>query len=358
MRRAAVYSPYLDTLGGGEKYMMTIVQVLLQNNFDVDVLLDKNLATIGGDFFKKKLSERFDLNLSKAKFVEAPIGAGSTFLSRTIFLRKFDLLFCLTDGSVFIPGAKKNILHIQSPIIGEPSKSIWGKIKLKFWNLIIYNSKFTKENSEKNWDISSRVIYPPVNVEKFKPLKKSNYILSVGRFFGYLKDKKHEVLIKTFIDLYKQNKIKDWSLHLVGSESKGDEEYLDQLKNLAKGYPVYFYPNLNYEKLIDLYGKSKIYWHASGYKEDDPTKMEHFGISTVEAMAGGSVPVVIGKGGQVEIVESGNCGFLWESLEELKDLTLKLINDQSMQDKMAKNAIIRAQNFSRSKFEESILKLS
>src|SRR3989344_9586282 len=112
--RVAVYSPYLDTLGGGEKYMMSIVQVLLQNNCDVSVLLDKNLDKIGEEYLKDELSKRFNLNLSKAMFIPAPIGAGSNFYSRLLFLKKFDLLFYLTDGSIFIPTAKKSILHIQS----------------------------------------------------------------------------------------------------------------------------------------------------------------------------------------------------------------------------------------------------
>ena len=56
------------------------------------------------------------------------------------------------------------------------------------WNLIIYNSYFTKQYSQKYWPIKSEVIYPPVDVERIKPKEKKKYILSVGRFFGFLKD--------------------------------------------------------------------------------------------------------------------------------------------------------------------------
>lgn len=351
--KAALYSPYLDTLGGGERYMMSLALVLSQNNFNVDVLLDKNLQLIGSDYLKSELSKRFDLNLTKINFLKAPIGTDSNFFYRLFFLKKYNVLFYLTDGSIFLPTAKKNILHIQSPIVGEPSKSLWGKIKLKFWTLIIYNSKFTKDYSIKNWPLRSVIVYPPIDVSKIKPLKKKKYILSVGRFFGYLKDKKYEVLIKAFKNLY-LNGLKDWSLHLVGSAGEGDKIYLDQLRNSAKGLPINFYPNLGYDELIRLYGESSIYWHASGFMEDDPTKMEHFGISTVEAMSAGVVPVVIGKGGQKEIIEDGKSGFLWNSLEELKENTTKLIRDDNLRKDMSLESKERARLFSKEEFENKI----
>lgn len=356
--RVAIYSPYLDTFGGGERYMMTIAETLSANNFDVEILLDKNLSSIGAEYLKSQLSNRFALVLNKVRFVKAPIGKGSDSFLRTFFLRKFDLLFYLTDGSIFIPSSKRNILHIQSPLIGQPAKSMWGRIKLKNWDLIIYNSEFTRINSLNSWPLNSQVIYPPVETDKIKPLKKKNYILSVGRFFGYLKDKKHGIMIQAFIDLLKSKKISGWSLHLAGAASKGDEPYLKELEKLAKGYPIHFYPNLGYEKLIKLYGQSSVYWHAAGYGENDPTKMEHFGISTVEAMAAGCIPVVIGKGGQVEIVEDKVSGYLWNSVDELKELTVQLVSDDSLRKKISTQAVNQSSNFSKENFVSKILKVT
>lgn len=353
--KIAIYSPYLDTLGGGEKYMMTIAETFYQQ--EVDVLLDENLDSIGGDYLKKELSKRFDLNLETTRFIKAPVGEWSNSFSRLFFLKKYDLLFYLTDGSIFIPFAKRNILHVQSPLFGQPAKGRWGKIKLKRWDLIIYNSHFTQKHSENNWPLKSQVIYPPVDVDKIKPLKKKKYILSVGRFFGFLKDKKHQLLIKSFRNLQEDVRAKDWSLHLVGSASEGDKNYLEDLKKEAGGLDINFYPNLSYDELVKLYGLSSIYWHAAGYGEDDPTKMEHFGISTVEAMAAGCVPVVIGKGGQKEIVEDGESGYLWQTEDELSNLTLRLITDANIFKKTSRQAIKRAKNFSKEKFERQILSL-
>ena len=52
-------------------------------------------------------------------------------------------------------------------------------------------------------------------------------------------------------------------------------------------------------------------------------------------MAAGCVPVVINKGGQPEIVEHGVSGFVWETLDELRDYTTRLIHDDALRAKMA-----------------------
>lgn len=354
--KIAIYSPYLDTFGGGEKYMMTIAEVLSQDN-EVEVLLDRNLEDLGADYLKRELSQRFDLNLDKTNFIKSSLGRDSNILQRTYFLRRYDLLFYLTDGSIFYPSAKRNILHIQSPLIGQPAKSTWGKLKLKGWNLIIYNSNFTRKHSERNWPIKSEVIYPPVDVSKIKPLEKKKYILSVGRFFGYLKSKKHEILIKVFRELYETGQLKDWKLFLAGAASDGDEIYLNELKKMSQELPINFYPNIGYDDLVILYGHASLYWHAAGFGEEDPSKMEHFGISTVEAMAGGCVPIVVASGGQTEIVDSGKTGFLWNSIKDLKEFTILLVKDRNLMGKLSQKASSASQRFSKIRFEEKIKNL-
>lgn len=351
--KIAVYSPYLDTFGGGERYMLTIAEYFSRNN-QVDLLFGSHLTEKFGPNFKQSLANQFNLNLLKVNIKLAPIGEESSSLKRLNFLRSYDVLFYLTDGSIFYSTAKKNILHIQTPILNPKLKSIRNKIKLRSWDLIIYNSQFTKKNAGDFWPIKSLVIYPPVNIEEIKPLRKRNYILSVGRFFGFLKMKKHEVMIKAFSELIKNNNLKDWSLHLVGSIQEGDLEYLEELKRLAKNLPIHFYPNLSFAKLVELYGESSVYWHAMGLSETDPTKMEHFGITVVEAMAGGCIPVVVKKGGLTEIVEEDKSGLFWEKEEELVAKTVALINDSKRMQQLLKNSIIRSKEFSKERFISSI----
>lgn len=352
--RIGIYSPYLDTAGGGEKYILTIAEVL-SADYQVEVFLDSNLEKVGAETIKVKTAKLHGLDLSKVVFIKAPFNKGD-FFRRLSFLKNYDVLFFLTDGSIFYSTVKKSYIHFQVPFENK-NQGIWQKIKLSSWTRAVYNSHFTKDIVEESWPIKGVVVYPPVNVSLFKPLKKKQQIVSVGRFFGYLKSKKQELLIEQFKKLVDEYGLKDWSLHLVGAALDGDKPYLEELKQLGKGYKIYFYPNATLDELKELYGESSIYWHAAGYGDDDPKHWEHFGITTVEAMSAGVIPVVINKGGQKEIVENGLSGYLWGTLDEMLDQTDQLIKNPTKMSTISKAVIVRSKLFSKDKFSDKIKEL-
>ena len=47
-KRVAIYDPYLDTLGGGERYCLTVAEILLKKGYLVDLFWsgDKDLIEI------------------------------------------------------------------------------------------------------------------------------------------------------------------------------------------------------------------------------------------------------------------------------------------------------------------------
>lgn len=353
--KVGIYTPYLDSFGGGERYVLTVAEVL-SSDYDVDLLLDAHQLTLDPANLKDKLGKHLNLDLSKVHLIESPLGKNGNFLKKTFFLKNYDLLFYVTDGSIFYSTAKKNLIHFQVPFKNKSAKNLWGKFKLSSWDLAVCNSKFTEKVINEEWPIKTDVVYPPVAVEKIKPLKKKQQILTVGRFNSFLKSKNHELMLEVFRDLFKSGKIKGWNFHLAGSV-EGDESYIDELKKLAEDLPVVFHPHIPYDQLLTLYGEASIYWHAMGFAEVDPAKMEHFGITTVEAMAGGCVPVVINKGGQVEIVENRQSGFLWNDLEEMKKYTLELINDPQLMQDISNKAMKRSEIFSKESFGKKIKEL-
>lgn len=344
--KIAIYNPYLDTVGGGEKYMMTIAEFFSEKE-QVDILLDKNLSSKDTKELLKKIELIHGLNLSRVTTVKAPIGEGSSFIKRLFFLKKYDYIFYMTDGSIFLSTAKKSVLHFQLPIEFYGRSSLWNNLKLNSWKKVIYNSNFTKGYIEKSWPIKGVVVYPPVDVDNFKPLKKKKQILSVGRFTV---SKKHQLIIKVFKELVKDNNLKGLSLHLAGGTLTGEPVDIDKLKKEAEGYPVYFYPDVSLDGLKKLLGESLIYWHAQGFEENNPIRQEHFGISTVEAMASGCIPIVVGVGGQTEIVNEGESGFLWNSLDEWKEKTMVVLKDNNLQLSIAKEAKLRSNLFSKENF--------
>lgn len=223
---------------------------------------------------------------------------------------------------------------------------------------ICANSHFTSYWIKRFWGKDSKLFQPPVEVEAFKPLPKRNIILSVGRFFVGGHNKKHIPMIRAFKKLLKGG-LRGWELHLAGGTvpEKRHLDYLQRVKKEASGYPIYIHTDANFAELTKLYGQAKIYWHACGYGENverNPMRFEHFGITTVEAMAAGCVPVVINKAGQVETVRHGEDGFLWNSLDELQRYTMRLIEDEALWQKMSQTAMEHSRQFGREAFAEKL----
>lgn len=346
--KCGFYSPYLDTFGGGERYMLTLASHLSQKH-QVDVFWD-DLS------IKAPLARFLKIDLTKTYFVKNIFDEPSS--SRIFKTLGYNLIFVLSDGSVPLSFASTNILHFQVPF--RFSKiSLISRIKLKKYNYVVVNSQFTKRFIDTSFGVNSLVIYPPVDVSSIKPKEKEKIILSVGRFSPHqLHPKKQEILIDVFKELNK--KAKNWRLYLAGQAKKKDHRYLRKIKKLTRGHAIKIIENLPNEKLRNLYAKSSIYWHATGFGEDEekhPERMEHFGISTVEASAAGAVPIVINKGGQKEIVENNKTGLLWSTKTQLYEQTLKLINDQEKMKTLSQNAVKNSKRFSIEKFTREYEKI-
>jgi glycosyltransferase involved in cell wall biosynthesis len=142
--------------------------------------------------------------------------------------------------------------------------------------------------------------------------------------------------------------------------SEREASYWDSLQELASAEQVHLWPNAGFEQVRRVYEEGSIFWHAAGYGEDpeaNPGGLEHFGIATVEAMAAGCVPVVINQGGQPELVQHGVNGFVWDTLDELKDYTRQLIHDGSLRQRMAQAAREHARSFRRERFVQRFREL-
>ncbi len=348
--KIGIFDPYLDDLGGGEKYMMTIAQVLSQKN-DVDVFWD-NKSDLDG------LLKRFSLNLSKVKIVPNIFSPKFSTLQRFLVSKKYDRIIILSDGSIPLVYPRL-LVHIQQPLDRMQSNSLVGKLKVKRVSVFFCNSNYTKSFIDDKFHLKTKILFPPVRI-KSTNTKKENIILHVGRFRtrNVINDdyKKQHVMVSEFKKMVDKG-LKGWKFVLAVSVNEKDIKEFEGMKNFAKNYPVEFLVNKSNDALWDIYGQAKIYWHASGYGEDlkiHPEFAEHFGISTVEAMGAGAVPVVINAGGQREIVKNSVNGFLWDTLEELQIKTLELINNEKLLNDLSKNAKEKAKDFSEEKFSETV----
>lgn len=344
--RIGIFDPYLDDLGGGEKYMMTIAECLSKDNL-VTVFWDRQEDL-------RKVAERFSLDISRIKLKRNIFSPQYPFLKRCLDSLSYDAIVVLSDGSIPFVLSKKLFIHFQQPFpsVSLSLKTIFKKIRVASF---FCNSYFTKSFVDKEFKIDSKVLYPPVNT-KIKGINKENIILHVGRFrvinVRSNDYKKQETMIDTFRKMVDEG-IKDWKLVLAVGLRDDDKFKFADLQKKAKGYPIEFLINLNNDKLGNVYSKAKIYWHATGYGEDlqkYPEKAEHFGISTAEAMGAGAVPVVINAGGQREIVEDGKSGYLWDNLKDFAVKTNNLIKDEKLLKRISIAAIKRSEIFSGDRF--------
>lgn len=346
--KVGIFDPYLDTLGGGERYMMTIAEYLSSQGHQVDVFWkDKEI--------KEKIEKLMSLDVNGIRFYSNGykiFTQKKNLFKRFKICRNYNLFIHLSDGSIPFLFAEKNIIHFQVPFHDVGGKNSLNKIKLRFIDKVICNSQFTKKFIDKEYGVNSVVIYPPVDVEHFKPLKKENIILSVGRFYSPLHAKKQEVIVEVFKKICDQG-FTDWQLVLIGGSSNNRTVYLNQLKRAAENCPIEILVNLPFAKLKQYYGKAKIYWHAAGLgidEDKEPEKVEHFGMAIVEAMAAGCVPVVVGKGGPREIIKNKENGFLWQNKSELEAITIKLIKEKELYRKICQVVVKSSQRFSKKRF--------
>lgn len=345
--KIGISSPYLNTLGGGERYILTAASCLSYDH-NVSILWDDN-------DIKEKAQNRLSINLKKVKIKKDFFYHGKNLIYKYRESKKFDLIVFLSDGSIPLSFAKRNIIHFQMPFTKINGRSLTNLIKLKKINKIICNSQFTKEFIDKEFGVDSEVLYPPVPVNRYKPGRKTKIILSVGRFHPL---KKQEVLIEVFKKI--SRKLRGWKLVLAGGLLEQDREYFNKLIKKSKGLKIEVLPNLDFEQLKVLYGKAKIYWHAAGFTENEnknPRRMEHFGITTVEAMAAGCVPIAFRGGGQKEIINHTDNGFLWETEKDLIKYTIEVVKNTSFRRKIIIQAMENSKQYSVKRYCEQINKI-
>lgn len=326
--RVGIYYPFVAYMGGGERYAFAIAEYLSQKHsvelfaFEIE-RVPEVAAGLGYDFSRVKLhgiENRFNL------------------LKRTLGSAHFDLFFCVSN---YPTPPIASLGHVGILIIQFPTRRKrryfpmiytieW--VRLSSYHRIVLYSQFVARWMAKRRikAIPEYILAPPVDVDMVTDINvKARIILSVGRFFSEGHNKRHKDMIIAFRNLVDDG-LRDWELHLVGSLRPEHEHqrYFEEVQQEACGYPIVIHTDMTSVALGELRRRAAIYWHATGYGTSEanyPEFMEHFGITTVEAMAAGCFPIVIARGAQPELVEHGINGFLWQTLPELQVRTLDYI---------------------------------
>ncbi|KAF8398222.1 hypothetical protein HHK36_017148 [Tetracentron sinense] len=415
-RAVGFFHPYTNDGGGGERVLWCAVKAIQEENPNLDCIIYTGDHDASPESLSGRAVDRFGVellyppqvvHLYKRKWIEEGTYPRFTMFGQSFgsvclsweALSKFTPLFYFdTSGYAFTyPLARmfgcKVICYTHYPTISLDmisrvrerssmynndaliSRSIWlSRCKVIYYtffswiygivgsctHLAMVNSSWTQSHIEKIWRIPERTkrVYPPCDTSGLQVLSlerpvKTPTIISVAQFRP---EKAHTLQLEAFSVAIRKLDAESSrpKLQFVGScRNTADEERLQNLKDkaieLKIDKDVEFYENLVYRDLVRLLGGAIAGIHSM--------IDEHFGISVVEYMAAGAIPIAHNSAGpKMDIVlqENGQqTGFLARDVEEYADAILKILMMPEIDRlEMAAAARRRAGRFSEQKFYE------
>ncbi|MBS7605600.1 MAG: glycosyltransferase [Candidatus Bathyarchaeia archaeon] len=230
-------------------------------------------------------------------------------------------------------------IYNELSAIGPPHRS-----------LLISNSKFIQYILLKILGRNSIIIHPPVDVDVFMKRsqsrkKRENLVITVSR----LRPGKGLSIIPKVANL-----AKEIEFILLGIADRASKTTLKEINTLIKHFKiddrVKILLNQEFNDYVDILSSATLYLHTQ--------TSEAFGISVVEAMAAGCIPLVPRSGGPwVDILSctQGLYGFSYHNEVEAATIINMLLNNKSLRREAMEKVRLRALNFNRSVFERKIL---
>lgn len=352
VKEILVVHPYLDVIGGAEEVLLKILEVLTLRMQNVSLISELPSGSIF-DTLPLSSVKQIPYN-SKVHFKPKRFQAYQRLWRHLTLAYKLRrkvgnvvLEINTRDPMYFIGASKKRIAYVHFPQnltcmqkTGHKHQWFW---KLFYWpntfqlrrqikktSLIMCNSLYTQNAIMTYWGRKAEVVYPPVDIEAFKPILKEPLIVSVGRFSP---EKNYELIVQVAKQMPNVHFI------IVGRKLLGDS-YYDKIVAL-KPDNLDLETNITRDELSALLGRAKIYLHSM--------IGEHFGISVVEAMAAGCIPVVHNSGGPKETCET--IGFLYNNIEEC----VKAIDKALQSNVNPQNIVENAKVFSADNFKKNFI---
>jgi len=171
-------------------------------------------------------------------------------------------------------------------------------------------SRNTEGRIRKYYGRDSIVVYPAIDVSRYRFKKNGDFWLSVNRLYP---EKRIELQINAFRHL------PDEKLVIVGGYAMGDHasKYASRITEDLPGN-VELLGSVTEEELLELYATCK--GHITTALDED------FGMTPVEAMASGKPTVAVREGGYLETIIDGSTGILVDADEKEIIDAVKLIS--------------------------------
>lgn len=246
-------------------------------------------------------------------------------IARALSFRKFPII--MTDHNAYErpPGYKMGKIQWRNKFIDN-----------RLFDCVTVLTHSDKKILENKGITNVEVLHNPLFLTPIKEIRdKGKIILSVGRISAW-EVKGFDILIKAWSSI--ASKYPDWKLRIVG---KGDAKTIEWLRSLSgvASDSVEFKPYTI--SIEEEYKQASIYVLSSRY--------EGWGLVAVEAMSQGCATIACDyKGRQAEFIEDGENGLLCDTdnVECLTHCISKLIEDNSIREKLQQNAISSVAKFS------------
>ncbi len=153
-------------------------------------------------------------------------------------------------------------------------------------SLVLVNSSWTQAEAKYFWNLDAKILYPSVHTEKFRKIdntNRSDVVLTISRFS---RDRGLDNVLNVAKELKK--------IKFVIAGYLQDPEYFIELK-MKKSENIELYSNVSEGTKLRLLSVSKVYFNPTPY-------IEGFGISVIEGMSAGLIPVTRNKGGVIDFV--------------------------------------------------------
>jgi len=365
--RVALVHPFLAQLGGGEYLAFVTARILKDRGYDVTIYtltqVDKSkvesfLGFSVSDIDIEKLEVELPAPLhevmhgKQSKYLKAIL---STDLESRIdeLFREYDIVFD-TQADLIIPS---DIAYVHFPWLapepqdGERYAKLFERLiepilaKLRRAK-ILTNSSWSAAYVRRYYSLFPDVVYPPVDVERIQKVcqncEKEDFVLTISRFSP---EKNVMSVVKV------ARKLRYMNFVIVGNaqtyESKLVLEQIREFMEMHGMDNVELMVNVDRSTLLKLLCKASLYLH--------PMYTEHFGISVVEAMAGGAVPVVYRDGGAwYDIVSKVSLNLGYSSIDEAAYILSRLHNNKDLQEKLRNRARAVSMQFGISSYSEKV----
>jgi alpha-1,2-mannosyltransferase len=216
---------------------------------------------------------------------------------------------------------------------------------------LITNSRFMQGIIKEVLCREAVVVYPPVDVSAFSSRFSGEKTGSLVATVSSYTPKRHLEQVPL---IAKQSK--SGRFVVIGKADEYSAPVLRQLKKQIRELHVEdrvtLLMNASSSELTEVLSRARVYLHVMPY--------DHFGISIVEAMASGCVPVVHRSGGPwLDILDGrqGEYGFSYGSVDEAAGFIDELMGDESLRRTVTSRALNRAKEFDKPVFMEKMVEV-